>query len=264
MRKEKETKKQKKVGCFRDLGGIVCAGGRQVVQGKLFRSGHLGKLSAAAAEKMYTRHGIAHIVDLRSDSEVRDVPDVVARAAEYHRFTPLDDTRNPSVTRKTRLKILKRLMAKEGGTRKHLCDTYRSLVSLPAALEAYSGLLHLLAEKGESVLWHCTQGKDRTGFGSAVVLLALGADRETVIRDYLDYNLMRRGKNMAIFVAVLMLKFSLHMSRSLNNLLTAQEDYLRAAFDEMDRLYGSTEGFLKNALMLTDEHITQLRSQYLA
>ena len=37
-----------------------------------------------------------------------------------------------------------------------------------------------------SVLWHCTEGKDRCGLLSAVLLLALGMKRSTIMEDYLD------------------------------------------------------------------------------
>ncbi len=253
----------KKPACFRELGGISCADGKKVVQGILYRSGHLGKLNMKAADALGQSCGIAHIVDLRSNSEVRDVPDIVGSRMTYHRFTPLDDERNPSVTRKTRLKILKRLMAKDGGTRKHLCDTYRGLVTLPDSLNAYRSLIELLLDGKGGVLWHCTQGKDRTGMGSAVILMALGAEKETIIKDYLLYNSYCSFKNSIIFIAVTMLKFSTFMAKSLNNLMTAQEDYIAAAFDEIEKCYGGVEGFLKKGLLLDNEKLLKLRSMYL-
>src|SRR6185436_18564468 len=37
-------------------------------------------------------------------------------------------------------------------------------------------------------LFHCTAGKDRTGYAAALVLLALDVPRETAMRDYLLTN----------------------------------------------------------------------------
>ena len=256
-------KKPKRPHFFRDLGGIVCADGKKVIEGLLFRSGHLSRLRKRDAHKLQEKYNIGHIVDLRSDSEVIDKPDKVWEM-EYHRFTPLDDTLNPAVTRKTRLTILKKNMAKEGGTLKHLCDIYRSIISLPESIEAYRSLFDLLLENKGGVLWHCTQGKDRTGLGSVMVLLALGADKETVMQDYMRYNRLCRFQNTMIFIGITLLKFSTHMARSLDNLMSVRVEYLKAAFEEMERLYGSTEGYLRNAIGLSDENLLQLRSMYLA
>lgn len=256
-------KKPKRPHFFRDLGGIVCADGKKVIEGMLFRSGHLSKLRKRDMLKLREKFNIGHIVDLRSDSEVADKPDKVGQM-HYHRFTPLDDTLNPAVTRKTRLKILKKNMAKEGGTLKHLCDIYRAIITLPESLEAYRSLFALLLENKGGVLWHCTQGKDRTGLGSAMVLLALGADQETVMQDYMNYNRLCRLQNTMIFAGITLLKFNTHMARSLDNLMSARAEYLRAAFDEMEKRYGGTDGFLRNAIGLSDENLLQLRSMYLA
>ena len=232
------------------------------MEGMLYRSGHLSKLRFRDAEKLKHDYCIEHIVDLRSDSEVKEKHDKPGQMI-YHRFTPLDDTLNPSVNRHNRLSILKKNMAKEGGTLKHLCDTYRKIISLPESIEAYRELFVLLLENKGGVLWHCTQGKDRTGMGSAMVVLALGADKETVMRDYMEYNHMCRFQNTMIFIGIVAAKFSLHMARSLDNLMSARREYLKAAFDEMEQCYGSIEGYLKNALKLTEENLTQLRRMYL-
>lgn len=253
------------IACFRDLGGIACADGKKVISGTLFRSGHLGKLHAKAAKKLHLIHHITHIVDLRSNSEVKDVPDIISDSVSYHRFPPLDDEKNPSITPKNRLKILKKLMAKDGGTKQHLCDIYRTMVTLPESVRAYRSLIRLLLDnKDGAILWHCTQGKDRTGLGSAIILLALGANKDAIIEDYINYNSYCNIKNKIIFAAVTLLKFNTHMAKELNNLMTAQVDYIKAAFDELEKRYGSTDGFLKNALLLNDKDICKLRAMYLA
>ena len=252
----------RKISCLRGLEGIPCAGQKTVRKGLLYRSGHLGKLDPKKAPDIFGYMGIRHIADLRSDSEVLDISDVTG-GAEYHRFTPLDDSLNPAVTPKTRMKILSRLMAKEGGTLQHLCDTYRKLVTLPDARAAYSSLLRLLIESEGGVLWHCTQGKDRTGMGTVAILLALGASREDIMADYLNYNSYCRFRTRAIFFAVTLLKFSTHTAKQLNNLMTARAEYLSAAFDEMDRSFGGTDGYLRNGLGLSDEDIIKLREIYL-
>jgi len=255
--------RRKTPACFRDLGGLPCAQGKLLKKGLLFRSGHLGKISPRDAARLHEDWGIRHIVDLRSDSELADIRDVVDPAMEYHRFITLDDTRNPAVTPKTRMRILQERMDSPGGTLGHLSRTYRDLVRLEDCRQAYQNLIRLAAREKGGILWHCTQGKDRTGMGSVILLLALGADRDTILRDYMAYNDLCKTKNNLIFFGVSIIKFSRHVARSLSHLMCAREAYLEAAFDEMEKTYGSVDGYLREGLGLTGEDLDHLRAVYL-
>jgi len=246
---------------LRDLGGIECRDGRKVAEGKLFRSSHLAK--ADREDEFFAESGIGHIVDLRSDSELLDKPYEAPAGIEYHRFTPLDDTLNPAVTSKTRNAILKRNMAKEGGTLGHLSGIYRTMITLPAAHEAFKKYFELISSTDRGVLWHCTQGKDRTGMISALTLLALGVDRDVIIADYMRYNESCRFVNAMIFLGVSLAKFSVHTARQLDNLMSAREAYLKAAFEEIDAVYGSTKAFFEKALGLDEAKLERLREKYL-
>lgn len=250
---------------FRDLGGIAGADGRPIRRGELFRSGHLAKLRDEAGQALRDRFEIRAVADLRSDSEVAERPDVRVDGVRYLTLPPLTDEQNPSINRTNRRAVLDRLMARQDGTRGYLRETYRTLVTSPMALEAYRRLLRLLIDMPEGgVLWHCTQGKDRAGVGTAIVLMALGVSREDILRDYLSTNRALRLKNSLITAGVFLISFNLRMVRSLRDLLTARREYLEAAFDEVDRRYGGTPGFLHEALGLTDGDIDRLRESYLA
>jgi protein-tyrosine phosphatase len=94
------------------------------------------------------------------------------------------------------------------------------------------------------LLLHCTSGKNRTGFAAALLLLALGVARETVIEDYNLTNLYRRpvphlfGPETPEEVAMI--------------LLAAQPKYLEAALDEIDRVYGSFDNYMERELGVAD------------
>lgn len=253
----------KKINNFRDLGGIPAADGKTVRYGKLYRSGHLAKIKPKTAKKLRDKKGLRTVIDLRAPAELSEKRDVVAEGVEYLHLPPLNDEQNPAVTRKTAKSILNRIMAFEGGARAYLADTYRTMVTTEPSLEALRELIRELMENDGAVLWHCTQGKDRTGVASAAVLLALGVDREEIMRDYMRTNRSCRFKNFWIFIGVTIVTLSIHTAYSLHLLLTSQRDFLTAAFEEMDRTYGGTEGFLRQGLELTDEDITELREIYL-
>ena len=254
----------KKINNFRDLGGIPAADGKTVRYGKLYRSGHLAKIKPKTALSLRDKKGLRTVIDLRAPAELKDKRDVVADGVDYLHLPPLNDEQNPAVTRKTATSILNRIMAFDGGARAYLADTYRTMVTSEPSLEALRELIRELMEEEEgAVLWHCTQGKDRTGVASAAVLLALGVDREEIMRDYMRTNRSCRFKNFWIFIGVSIVTLSIRTAYSLNLLLTSQRDFLTAAFDEMDKTYGGTEGFLREGLELTDEDITELREIYL-
>ena len=254
----------KGIANFRDLGGIPAADGKAIRPGMLYRSAHICKISKATAEGLRDQKNLATVVDLRSPSELAVQSDVLAKGVRYLHLPPLTDEQNPAVTMRTRRSILKKIMKKEGGARRHLSDTYRTMVTQQASLDAFKSFLQLLAQNDhDAVLWHCTQGKDRTGVAAAVILMALGVDRKEIERDYLRSNRAAFFKNTLIYFSVWLITFSKHTADELSLLLKADQCYLEAAFDEIDRTYGGTDGFLRGALGMTDGDILKLRQTYL-
>ncbi|MBQ8387706.1 MAG: tyrosine-protein phosphatase [Clostridia bacterium] len=255
---------RKKIKNFRDLGGIQGAHGKYIRPGMLYRSGHLAAIKPETVDMMRDEKGLRTVVDLRSPSELAEKSDVIPKNVKYYHIPPLNDEQNPSINRKNRLPILKRIMKKEGGAKKHLTDIYRTLVTSKASLEATAKFLRLLAEDGTSAtLWHCTQGKDRTGIATASLLMALGVSRKAIMRDYLRTNRSCFIKNKLIYMGMVVATFSWRKAHSLNMVLTSRRCYMNAAFEEIDRNYGGTEGYLKKGLGLTDDEIHRLRKKYL-
>ena len=251
----------KKLKNFRDLGGIPAADGKKIRYGMLYRSGHLCKISQRKAEYLRDKKGIGTVVDLRSPSELAEQQDVIADGVRYIHLPPLNDEQNPSINKRNRRAVLECIMAKEGGARRHLSDIYRLMVTQKESLEAFGEWIRLLAEQDNSgVLWHCTQGKDRTGIAAAIILMALGVDREDIMRDYMRTNRSCAGINALIYLGVVLVTFSIHTAHSLNLLLSSRKFFLEAAFDEIDSIYGGTEGFLHGGLGLSDEEIQRLRT----
>ena len=253
----------RKVKNFRDLGGIPTTDGKSVCYGKLYRSGHLGKIKLEVAEKLRDKKGLRTVVDLRAPAELSHKRDIVPEGVDYLHIPPLTDEQNPTVTRHTGPSILKKIMKVEGGARTYLADTYRTMISSENSLEALREFFEVLLEDDGAVLWHCTQGKDRTGVAAAAILLALGVDRDEIMRDYMRTNRTCFFKNFWIFIGVVLVTFSVRKAHNLNLLLSSRRSFLDAAFDEIDRVWNGTEGFLHNALKLSDEDISELREIYL-
>lgn len=253
----------KRVKNLRDLGGIPAANGKTVRYGKLYRSGHLGKINTESAEKLRDQKNLATVIDLRAPAELSHRQDTIPEGVDYLHIPPLTDEQNPAVTRHTGPSILKKIMQIEGGARTYLSDTYRTMISSEPALEALREFFDVLLEDDGAVLWHCTQGKDRTGVVAAAILLALGVDRDAIMRDYMKTNRSCRFKNFWIFIGVVLVTFSVRKAHNLNLLLSSRRAFMHAAFDEIDRVWGGTDGFLRNALQLTEDELFRLREAYL-
>src|SRR5260370_17255457 len=70
-----------------------------------------------------------------------------------------------------------------------MVEMNRAFVTDTRQREAFGAALRLLCAPGRlPLLYHCTGGKDRAGWMTAIVLTALGVPRELVLRDYLLSN----------------------------------------------------------------------------
>jgi protein-tyrosine phosphatase len=110
-------------------------------------------------------------------------------------------------------------------------------------------LKHLLAEPTPQV-FHCTAGKDRTGFGAALLLSALGVDRATIEHDYLLTNqLYRRDPRMEVNGHPHVMKV----------LWQVQPEFLHAAYEAVDAQHGGMQNYLHGAIGLSTQELTELR-----
>lgn len=257
-------KKIKNVANMRDLGGIPVSDGKRVVPGRLIRGGHLSKVRDKDIHRIATDLGIARVIDLRSQSEHDERPDKLPDSVEYTYLPSLTNEQNPAITRKNRSKELKKIMSYEGGAVGHLSRLYRVLITQEMAILSHRGLLlSLLDTKEGAVYWHCTQGKDRTGVASAVILMALGASKEEILKDYLNEATSLKVKNAFLTTLVGIVMFNMRAKTNLSALMNAKYLCMEAALDEVEKKYGTMINYIKSGLGMTDEQIFELRKMYL-
>jgi protein-tyrosine phosphatase len=165
---------------FRDLGGYETADGRHVKWGQLFRSGTLFDLTPADVEEV-DAIGIKLVCDLRSDYEVQSKPD-----------KPVDATsvRVPIVDESTDVQAITNAVV--SGDLDQLSPTLL-LEGMPKIALDFDDEWNSLIERvsdpaNRPTNVHCTAGKDRAGWASALILRTLGVPEETVMQDYLLSN----------------------------------------------------------------------------
>lgn len=253
-----------KVKNFRDLGGILTADGHRVASRRLLRSASLHRLTPRGARRLRDRFDLRVVVDLRLASERQYKPNRSVPGARTALLSPMPESKRSAVRRDNRVAMLKEIMRRPDGAPGHMMQDYRELVTDPVARDSFYRFFRLLQEQPEgSVLWHCSMGKDRTGVLTALVLMALGVDRQEIMRDYLQSHRAYRWINRLYYGGVLVLKCSRRWARSLVQILDAYPEYLQTVFDTIDREYGGTEAFLTQGLGLTPEDLADLRRAYL-
>jgi protein-tyrosine phosphatase len=181
--------------------------------------------------------GLRTICDLRSDAECAQKPNRPAVGIEpiVHRigFMPY---RGDELLAAARAGAI---APRQIETR--VREIYRRFVTDQAP--QFAKLLELLQTEPLPMLIHCTSGRDRTGFASAVILMALGVERAAITEDYLLSNHYRRDLTFQIGGPV--------DDSVMATLTNAHPDYLAAAFDAIDTGWGSAEGYLRQALGLS-------------
>ena len=243
---------------LRDVGGYRTTDGRWVRMGMIYRSDQLDRLSDSDLGAMGDL-GLALVADLRTASERSHEPDRLSAGAEHLLLDVVADSKG-SVGGDMR-QAMATIAAGKGA--EMLTEANRDFVSLNSARSAYHTLLSRIGAEGAGpTLYHCTSGKDRTGWASAVILTLLGVPRETVMADYLASNDYLRVKNEATIAMLGRLPTPV-ARENLEPVLTVRAAYIEAAFAEVDKRYGSFDRYVREGLGLDDAAIDRLRATLL-
>lgn len=245
---------------FRDLGGHPAGPNRRVRRGILYRSTDLSRIGESDRAHLAAL-GIRSVIDLRTEAERARWPeeanlpmgaayivaDVLADAPDGTpaQFMPLMD--DPAA--------LRALLA--GGKGLALFERhYRDFVRLPSARAAYRRLFTTLLDPDRRpLLFHCTTGKDRTGWAAAALLLLLGVPAEIVVDDYL-----RSNGELGPLIEPFLAEFRARGGdpELLAPMTGVRRSYLEAALEEVADRFGSIEGYFRNGLGFDDAALEAL------
>jgi protein-tyrosine phosphatase len=210
----------------------------------LFRSDHLGALDGDDARQIH-RLGIRRVLDFRGVHE-RTSAACAVPGVQVHSLAI-----EPTI-----VQVLAELT--EAGQRlgeaevvRHMQDTYRGFVRHSAS--RFAEFFALLLASPEPTVFHCTAGKDRTGLAAALVLHALGATADEVMRDYLLTN--ERLKPPTFVWKGL----DPHVGRVLWGV---RPEFLQAAYDAIDEDWGGVDAFLERRVGVGPEQRGRLRQLY--
>lgn len=255
----------------RELGGFTVNGGR-IKKGVLLRAGTLGK-APEMVEKLEKSYKVRAIVDFRMDRERNASPDPEVHGARNIHLPVIEF--EDYIQQLGDPQLAKRYMSQQMGRDEMIevayqhgligPELYPSFLLGKRGIKAYRSFFEILLNPVEgAVLWHCTDGKDRTGLASALLLVALGASKETIFEDYL----MTNAYNAKVIEPIRShLKELETAPEKIDAMVFASggaiEGYLIRAFEVLEEKYNGAEGYLTKALGLTEDDFEILSKKYI-
>ncbi|MGL4283096.1 MAG: tyrosine-protein phosphatase [Eubacterium aggregans] len=236
---------------MRDIGGYTGYDNRRTQWGKVIRSEELAHLSDTDVEYLNDL-GVKHVYDFRDEGKAKRTPDRLPDSADYTNLPTLKgipfshhelDFTQPD--------------AIDGFMRK--IYTYQVENKAPE----FAKVLKMLATEGETpILYHCTNGKDRTGFITALILLICGVPEETILSDYTLSNLtfdeafQTLGSIMADELEDERDDFDKNQIR---DFFGVKPEWLKIQLDYIKENYGDVDTYLLDKTDLTSDDLEQIR-----
>lgn len=247
---------------FRDLGGYRAEDGRRIRNGLLFRSAALGLMNPEE-QALFQQLDIRTILDFRTAAKSLELPDPVFSSCEQMQmcaaFENFRDDLNDSPAEFFAMLIDE---DQHGNMISAVVSSIQA--SLVFSNEAYKVMFRKLLAADVPLLIHCSQGKDRTGIGAVLIMLALGIDEEQIRYDYLLSNQYREKQISAGMNKLWVLP---DLSDNVRTAVMAVEgvipESVHMILAEILERYGSYENFLRHEYDLTAEDLQRLRDIYL-
>lgn len=244
---------------FRDLGGIKTTEGRYVNWGRFYRSDALNELKNVAFPYIKGLD-IKRAFDLRSDYEIKTAEDNLPASVIYEHFPIFADNESGM------LQGLAQKMNKGGLTKSEaenlLLETYKSFANDDA--DKFNKLLHqILVEYDYPSVFHCTAGKDRTGYTAAMILAILKVDRKTILDEYDMTNFYTKAKIENYIQNASKLGYGDKIQpEAIGAIMSVNKKYMEAAFQIIDKKYGGIDAYIKNQLGFSDAERAALIQKY--
>lgn len=248
---------------FRELGGYETNTGKKIKMHKLLRTGNLADLSPFD-KQFLTDYGVKYDVDFRSKEEVDRQPDRVPDGVKYI-YDPVfsEDLTNSS---KSLNDLNKQASSDADFGFDHMHFAYEDMIESESAQNAYRKFFEVLLKNdvdGESVIFHCTAGKDRTGFGAILVLSALGVPFSTIKKDYLLTNITTKDFVESMVEHARQNGKNENVLQSIRDIQSVRPEYIDHAIKVINDKYGSINNYLRDVMKLSSVDIMKLRNIYL-
>ncbi|MFD1441639.1 tyrosine-protein phosphatase [Lacticaseibacillus hegangensis] len=239
---------------LRTLAGYQTKDGRFIKPNKILRSGALDQLTVEDSQRLADDYGVGLVIDLRTDEEARRHPDCLPPDARYYQLPVMPFSDHASFSQR-----LKRHFTKSEDPVVHM---YKKMLTDSHAKSAYQDMFTLLlnhTDDDQSVLIHCTAGKDRTGVAAMLVEAALGVPEETIQADYLLSNVSLECSKIQLAVTRSNQSDQVETMGS----LPVNRANLQAVFRLIAHDYESWADYLETELNVSQDNLATMQRAYL-
>ena len=256
----------------RELGGLVMQDGRTIREGVLVRSGELSKASDADVALLKKRFALTDVFDFRFELERSRKPDREMEGVRNTWLSTLPQAflaafasgRADSTTVQS-ASLLEALAsyAFHPQAQEMAQKLYPAIVTDTTSQKRYGEFLRGVLEAKGGALWHCSQGKDRCGWGSAFVLAALGAGRETIVEDFALSNVSYEKAVEALSAQVVQKGGGEPELAFIRAMVGVSVENFERTLEMIDAQYGSLPAYLEKALGFTAAEQQKMKEKYL-
>lgn len=254
----------------RDLGGYVLPDGRKIKRGLLLRGGNLNRATDETLDRLGRDFRLSYVFDFRTKGEVDHAPDR-SIAGCSHMWLPTIDERTETLSEGVlpveAYRNLEQYLLDHCND-KSVQETgkmmYPALIRNEYTQLQYAVFLQKIidTDKG-AIYWHCSQGKDRTGVGAALLLAALGADRELILEDFAISNDYYSSLIADLKRQIRAKGGGDEECRVIQAFIGVDVDYFNDTLDIIDKEYGGMQNYLLDIICLSPEDLKTLQDRYL-
>lgn len=253
----------KSVKNVRQLGGYVTKDGKKVKDGLLLRGAHLARISDEDIAIFKDKYNLKEIIDFRvaeerdpvMDREIEGVNNTWIVVTEVEKIM----NRLENVCEDRDINMMATYYKYNGG----INSMYSHLVKDDLAHKGYNKFFKILLNNDGATYWHCSGGKDRTGFGAVLLLSLFGVDEKTILDDY-EASIITKEQQMNAAIKALKEKgYNENDTSEIVNLVGVNRKAMENALRVIDNEYNGMNAYLHNQIGLTDEDIENLKNKYL-
>lgn len=222
----------------RDLGGYETQEGSFTKTHKYIRAATPAHLSEKDKDYLY-HYGVRVIIDLRGENEIQAAPNQMRhyRDVQYYHVDLFND---PSASLVSQSLVFRDMGDLYCEMLDHRQDNIKKVFTL------------FLSHLSDTILFHCSAGKDRTGVIAALLLDLAGCHPYDIVKDYSE----SFENNQPIYNELLKLASSENQHYLLSDPL-----YMLKMLDHLSEVYGSAQNYLKE-IGLTEEEIQLLQENF--
>ena len=268
---EAQTLNMSTISNARELGGYQTRDGKTVREGVLLRTAALTDASQEELDSLINNYNLAAIIDMRASYELAEDPEPAVDGVAQYNFKIMDEQMmarraaaiqdvltDPNVDPVKRMTaILEADVISD--------QMYVEFLQGETGKTGFRDFFRVLLEtpEGNAVLWHCTNGKDRTGVAAMLLLGVLNVDEAIIMEDFLLTNVFFEAE-----ISAMRQKLGAYIQGEamLEELMVTGKGvyapYMQNAIDYIKENYGDIPGYVKAELGLTDADIAKLQMLY--